>query len=77
MGEMPVELEQVLEETGWLARYEAKCEARYRARWEAEGEEMWRRKEGIEIARKMKYAGRPCNEIEEFTGLPTEVITTL
>ena len=69
MGEMPLELEQVLEETGWLARYEAKCEAR--------SEEMWRRKEGIEIARKMKYAGRPCNEIEEFTGLPTEVITTL
>jgi hypothetical protein len=26
MGEMPLEIEQALEETGWLARWEAKCE---------------------------------------------------
>jgi len=69
MGEMPLELEQALEESGWLARYEAKNRTK--------GEEIGRRKEGIEIARKMKYAGRPCNEIKEFTGLPAEVITTL
>jgi predicted transposase/invertase (TIGR01784 family) len=31
--------------------------------------------EGIlEIARKMKTAGRPLSEIEEFTGLPPETI---
>ena len=36
------------------------------------------RAEGIlEIARKMKNAGRPLREIEEFTGLPTETIETL
>jgi predicted transposase/invertase (TIGR01784 family) len=28
----------------------------------------------LEIARKMKNAGRPLNEITEFTGLPTETI---
>ena len=33
------------------------------------------RAEGIlEIARKMKNAGRPLSEIEEFTGLPRETI---
>jgi len=33
------------------------------------------RQEGIlEIARKMKNAGRPLSEIEEFTGLPAETI---
>jgi len=31
----------------------------------------------IEIARKMKTAGRPCSEIEEFTGLPSEIIAKL
>jgi predicted transposase/invertase (TIGR01784 family) len=41
------------------------------------GEQIGEEKKAIEIARKMKYAGRPCNEIEEFTGLPAEVITTL
>ena len=34
--------------------------------------------EGIlEIARKMKKAGRPLSEITEFTGLPTETIVKL
>ena len=42
-----------------------------------EGEQIGREEKAIEIARKMKYAGHPCSEIEEFTGLPTEVITTL
>jgi predicted transposase/invertase (TIGR01784 family) len=28
----------------------------------------------LEIARKMKNAGRPLSEIEEFTGLPPETI---
>jgi predicted transposase/invertase (TIGR01784 family) len=38
-----------------------------------EGEE----KKALEIARKMKTAGRPCSEIEEFTSLPSEVIAKL
>jgi len=34
--------------------------------------------EGIlEIARKMKHAGRPLSEIAEFTGLSTETIQSL
>jgi len=31
----------------------------------------------LEIARKMKNAGRPLSEITEFTGLPTEPIEQL
>jgi predicted transposase/invertase (TIGR01784 family) len=31
----------------------------------------------LEIARRMKNAGRPLNEIAEFTGLPTETIEQL
>jgi len=31
-------------------------------------------KEKLEIAKKMKNAGRPLNEIIEFTGLPTETV---
>ena len=42
-----------------------------------EGREEGRQEGSIEIARKMKYAGRPCSEIEEFTGLSSEVITKL
>ena len=34
-------------------------------------------KKALEIARKMKTAGRPCSEIEEFTSLPSEVIAKL
>ena len=65
MGEMPLELEQVLEETGWLARYEAKSE------------EIGRRKGGIEIARNALTKGLSIEMIHDITGLPTEVITTL
>ena len=36
-----------------------------------------REEEAIEIARKMKAAGRPCSEIEEFTDLPSEIIEKL
>jgi len=39
-----------------------------------EAEEKGRQEEKLEIARKMKRAGRPLSEIEEFTGLPTETI---
>jgi predicted transposase YdaD len=34
-------------------------------------------KKAVEIARKMKAAGRPCSEIEEFTGLDIETINGL
>jgi predicted transposase YdaD len=69
MGEMPVELEQVLEETGWLARWEA--------RGEAKGEEIGRRKGGIEIARNALAEGATPEFVRKITGLPAEVITTL
>jgi predicted transposase/invertase (TIGR01784 family) len=39
-----------------------------------EGEAKGEAKKAIEIARKMKNAGRPLNEIMEFTGLPAESI---
>ena len=40
---------------------------------------VWAKREGraegiLEIARKMKNAGRPLSEIMEFTGLPPETI---
>jgi predicted transposase/invertase (TIGR01784 family) len=42
-----------------------------------EGLEKGREEKALEIARKMKNAGRPLNEIEEFTGLPPETIEHL
>jgi len=40
----------------------------------AEGMEKGMEKKTLEIARKMKNAGKPLSEITEFTGLPTETI---
>ena len=45
-----------------------------RAEGEAKGEVKGRTEERLEIARKMKNAGRSLNEITEFTGLPVESI---
>jgi len=42
-----------------------------------EGRQEGRADEKLEIARKMKNAGRPLSEITEFTGLPTETIEQL
>jgi predicted transposase/invertase (TIGR01784 family) len=42
-----------------------------------EGMEKGRVDEKLEIARRMKNAGRPLSEIAEFTGLPTETIEQL
>jgi len=42
-----------------------------------EAEKIGMEKRTLEIARKMKNAGRPLSEIEEFTGLPTETIEKL
>jgi predicted transposase/invertase (TIGR01784 family) len=51
------------------ARREAKCEG------EAIGEEKGSRKKTLEIASKMKKAGKPLDEIMEFTGVsPEEII---
>ena len=50
------------------ARDEGKVEGR------AEGEAEGMVAKALEIARKMKKAGRPLNEIMEFTGLPAESI---
>jgi len=69
MGEMPLELEQVLEESGWLARWEA--------RGEAKGEEIGQRKKGIEIARNALTKGLSIEMIHDITGLPAEVITNI
>jgi len=42
-----------------------------------EGMEKGRAENTLEIARKMKIAGRPLSEIEEFTGLPAKTIEQL
>jgi hypothetical protein len=62
-------VEQVFENVGWTAKWEA--------RGRAEGEARGEAKEKLEIARKMKKAGRPFCEISEFTGLPPETIEKL
>jgi len=44
---------------------------------ERKGREEGHAEKALEIARKMKDAGRPLSEIEEFTGLPPETIELL
>jgi predicted transposase/invertase (TIGR01784 family) len=43
----------------------------------AEGRMEGRNEASLDIAQKMKNAGRPLSEITEFTGLPMETITQL
>jgi predicted transposase/invertase (TIGR01784 family) len=54
------------------ARDEGRAEGR--AEGHAEGRTESRVENTLEIARKMKNAGRPLNEITEFTGLPAKTI---
>ncbi|GBU29223.1 hypothetical protein R84B8_02787 [Treponema sp. R8-4-B8] len=42
---------------------------------ERRGHREGRNEACLDIAQKMKNAGRPLNEIMEFTGLPMEIIT--
>jgi len=58
-----------------LARHnEASALRHARDEGKAEGEAKGEAKKALEIARKMKKAGRPLDEIMEFTGLPAESI---
>jgi len=41
------------------------------------GRQKGRQENSLDIARKMKNAGKPLSEIQEFTGLPVETITQL
>jgi predicted transposase/invertase (TIGR01784 family) len=61
------------------ARAEARSEGRAKGLKEgrAEGRKEGIEKEKLEIARKMKKAGRPLSEIADFTGLPAETIEQL
>jgi len=43
----------------------------------AEGQTKGRNEVKFEIARKMKTAGKPVSEIEEFTGLSSQTIEKL
>jgi predicted transposase/invertase (TIGR01784 family) len=45
-----------------------------RAEGHAEGHAEGKMESTLEIARKMKNAGRSINEITEFTGLPKETV---
>jgi predicted transposase/invertase (TIGR01784 family) len=58
-----------------LARHnEASALRHARDEGKTEGKAEGKAEEALEIARKMKNAGRPLNEIMEFTGLPAESI---
>ena len=50
------------------------AERKGRAEGLEEGLSRGRVETSLEIARKMKDAGRPLSEIEEFTGLPADAI---
>ena len=68
---------QLAEERGLKeGREEGRQEGREEGRQEgrAEGLEQGMEKRTLEIARKMKAAGKPLSEIAEFTGLPAETI---
>jgi len=65
MGEIKNSMDRAQE------KYEARREGR------AEGLQEGLQEKSLEIARKMKDAGRPLNEIAEFTGLATETIYQL
>jgi hypothetical protein len=58
-------LEQVFENVGWTAK------------WEARGIKKGLAEGTLKIARKMKQAERPFSEIAEFTGLSPRVIQKL
>jgi predicted transposase YdaD len=66
MGEMPVELEQVLEETGWLARWEA--------RGRAEGESRGRTEGALAIAQNLVNLGLPLETVVSATQLKPEQV---
>jgi len=66
MSDGALRFEKVFEEVGWIAKWEARGIAVGEAKGRAEGM--------LEVARKMKAAGRPLSEIMEFTGLPAESI---
>jgi len=78
MGEMPLELEQVLEETGWLARWEARGESRGVARGRAEGRTEGRsegRTEGaLAIAQNLVNLGLPLETVVSATQLKPEQV---
>ena len=66
MSDSVLTLDEIFEEAGLVAKWEARGEAR--------GEEKGRQEGILEIARKMKAAGRPLSEIMEFTGLSADSI---
>jgi len=53
-------LKKAMKEAGWTAE------------WEAEGEAKGEERKAIDIARKMKNAGKPLSEIADFTGVRFE-----
>jgi predicted transposase/invertase (TIGR01784 family) len=73
MGEIKNSMDRAQE------RYEARREGRAEGLLEgrAEGLQEGLQEKSLEIARKMKNAGRPLSEITEFTGLATEAINQL
>jgi predicted transposase YdaD len=70
-------LEQVIENTGLGAKWEARGEVKGEARGMKKGLSEGHTEEKREIARKMKQAERPFSEIAEFTGLSPKAIQKL
>jgi len=74
MGEMPLELEQVLEETGWLARWEARGEARGESRGVARGRTEGRSEGALAIAQNLVNLGLPLETVVSATQLKPEQV---
>jgi predicted transposase YdaD len=66
MGEMPLELEQVLEETGWLARWEARGRTEGRSEGRTEG--------ALAIAQNLVNLGLPLETVVSATQLKPEQV---
>jgi hypothetical protein len=68
-------LEQVLERTGLIAKWEARGEERGRAEGEARGEAMAEERVKREVARKLINIGLPFEQVAQVTGLDIETLT--
>jgi hypothetical protein len=69
MGNGSITIEEVLEETGWMARFEAHGEARGEARGKLKGK--------LEVAGNLIKNGFALEQVIKFSGLDTETVKDL
>jgi predicted transposase YdaD len=73
MSDVPLEIAQIFEETGWAARWEARGEARGESRGRTEG-----RTEGaLAIAQNLVNLGLPLETVVSATQLKPEQVQTM